>query len=178
MSLENIYILIAICSLVLAAISVITVVLTLRQNSKMIESSTRPYVTVYGSKINFGSPFFYFTVKNFGNSSGVITKFECDYDLSKLSLIPEHRPFENLVGSAVVPGQSYKFGTDLRRLASASIEKIGFTIEYERGKKKYSEVISININSHSELTLPRVSTNDSELKHISFSLQSLVEQNL
>ena len=40
---------IALCvlSFVLAFISVVTVVLTLIQNNKMIENSTRPYICIY-----------------------------------------------------------------------------------------------------------------------------------
>ena len=49
----------SILSFILAAISVITVVLTLRQNNKMIEESSRPYISVYGDETNFSSPQFY-----------------------------------------------------------------------------------------------------------------------
>lgn len=38
----------SILSFILAVISVVTVVITLRQNHKMIEESNRPYITVYG----------------------------------------------------------------------------------------------------------------------------------
>lgn len=58
---------IALCvlSFVLAVISVVTVVITLRQNHKMIDNSTRPYVIVYSSVTNFQSPGYYLCVKSF-----------------------------------------------------------------------------------------------------------------
>ena len=43
----------------LAFISVVTVIITIRQNHKMIESATRPYISIYGESINPGSPMFY-----------------------------------------------------------------------------------------------------------------------
>lgn len=48
--------LLAYASFALALISVITVVLTLRQNSKMIEASTRPVICIYSDEINSGAP--------------------------------------------------------------------------------------------------------------------------
>ena len=40
-------VILCILSFILAVISVITVIITLKQNSKMIKNSTRPYVVVY-----------------------------------------------------------------------------------------------------------------------------------
>ena len=39
-------IVLSVLSFILAAISIVTVVITLRQNNKMIENSTRPYVSI------------------------------------------------------------------------------------------------------------------------------------
>lgn len=69
-----------ILSFILAVISVVTVVLTLKQNNRMIEESTRPCISVYTDEINTGNPFFYLIVKNFGKSPAYITKFESDFD--------------------------------------------------------------------------------------------------
>ena len=44
---EIINLILCILSFVLAAISVITVVITLKQNNKMLEANVRPYVVVY-----------------------------------------------------------------------------------------------------------------------------------
>ena len=52
-------IMLCILSFILAAISVITVVITLRQNNRMIDNSTRPYVVVYSAVTNFQTPDFY-----------------------------------------------------------------------------------------------------------------------
>ena len=44
-------IILCVLSFILAAISVVTVVITLRQNNKMIEESTRPVISVYTDEI-------------------------------------------------------------------------------------------------------------------------------
>ena len=44
---EIINLILCILSFLLAAISVVTVILTLKQNNKMLEASVRPYVVVY-----------------------------------------------------------------------------------------------------------------------------------
>lgn len=56
-------IILCILSFILAAISLIFVVITVRQNSalwkqnnEMIENSTRPYITIYFDYAQFGSP--------------------------------------------------------------------------------------------------------------------------
>lgn len=75
-------IILCVLSFILAAISVVTVVITLRQNNKMIEESTRPFISVYTDEINAGNPFFYLVIKNFGKSTAYITKFEYDFDFN------------------------------------------------------------------------------------------------
>ena len=42
-------IILCVLSFILAAISVVTVIISLRQTSKMIEESTRPYISIYHS---------------------------------------------------------------------------------------------------------------------------------
>ena len=62
-------------SFVLAAISVITVVITLKQNNKMLEANVRPYVVVYLVYEEFFNQT-YLCVKNFGETSALIDKIE------------------------------------------------------------------------------------------------------
>lgn len=91
----------------LAAITIS--IFTLRQNSKMIEESSRPYIGIYGlsTYIN-GLLTTHIIVKNFGQSVAHIDSFSCGYDLSKLSKGDGSSPFNHLEGSSLVPGQSYR----------------------------------------------------------------------
>ena len=65
-------IVLSVLSFILAAISIITVVITLRQNNKMIENSTRPHICIYFDYTQCGEPTGYFVVKNFGTSAAYI----------------------------------------------------------------------------------------------------------
>ena len=80
-------IVLSILSLVLAATSIVIVILTIRQNNKMIKNSTRAYVVVYGSYVNYSQPQFYLVIKNYGNSGAIIKSLTCSIDLSKYSFI-------------------------------------------------------------------------------------------
>jgi hypothetical protein len=55
-------------STLVGIISIVIATLTLRQNNKMIEESTRPYITIYSGITYFQRAKFYVILKNFGNS--------------------------------------------------------------------------------------------------------------
>lgn len=57
-----------IVSAVISVIAIFISVLTLRQNSKMIEESSRPVISIYSQSINAGTPMLFIVVKNFGSS--------------------------------------------------------------------------------------------------------------
>ena len=98
-------IILSILSFALAAISVVTVVITLRQNNKMIESSTRPYVVAYGQVANFQSPSFYLVLKNFGQSAATIKSLKCDVNLVDFAYGVGHEPFGCIEGAFIAPQQ-------------------------------------------------------------------------
>lgn len=169
---------IALCvlSFLLAAISVVTVVITLRQNHKMIENATRPYVCVYGQSINSGSPEFYLVVKNFGASPAVITKFQYEPDLSQCYGVkkPKRNYLDDISKTTLAPGQSR-----ICRLKYSKVPDIvTFKIEYKSGKKKYSDCFSTNIKSGSAMLTTKVATEGKELRTISYTLQEILQKDL
>ena len=110
-------IILCVLSFILAAISVVTVVITLRQNNKMIEESTRPFISVYTDEINAGNPFFYLVIKNFGKSTAYITKFEYDFDFNGCYKIRNDRDYLQQLNNAVLaPGQSRICTLDYQRI--------------------------------------------------------------
>lgn len=120
-------IILCVLSFILAAISVVTVVITLRQNNKMIEESTRPFISVYTDEINAGNPFFYLVIKNFGKSTAYITKFEYDFDFNGCYKIRNDRDYLQQLNNAVLaPGQSRICTLDYQRIDRA----VTFTLEY------------------------------------------------
>lgn len=100
-------IILCVLSFILAVISVVTVVITLRQNNKMIEESARPVISIYTDEINAGNPFFYLIVKNFGKSPAYITKFEYDFDFKGCYKTRNDKDYlKGLNNAVLVPGQS------------------------------------------------------------------------
>lgn len=172
----KINIVLCVLSFLLAAISVVTVVITLRQNHKMIENSTRPYVCVYGQSINSGSPEFYLVVKNFGASPAVITKFQYEPDLSQCYGIkkPKRNYLDDISKTTLAPGQSR-----ICRLKYSKVPDIvTFKIEYKSGKKKYSDCFSTNIKSGSAMLTTKVASKGRELRTISYTLQEMLQKDL
>lgn len=168
-------------SFLLAVISVVTVVITLRQNHKMISNSTRPYVTASAQVTNFQNAKFYVLIKNFGTSGAVIRNIKPDIDIKKY-LYSETTPFDFAKNLFLAPGQSICVEVDSIKMHEDGIHLFEFNIDYNdvnhANKKKiqYSEQFPINYDCYSRIALSRASTKDKELRTISFALQDLVEK--
>ena len=167
-----------ILSFILSAISVITVVITLKQNSKMIENSTRPYITIYGRVTNFQDPAYYIVLRNFGQTGAIIEKIECSLDLLKYSYSPKHRPFEHIKNTFIAPTQSIISNIDPIKLGQDNIENIIFNITYSSENKKYTEQYIVNFIAETDNVQSRASTQGKEMRIISYTLQDLVEKQL
>ena len=164
-----------IVSTVLAIISVLTVIITIRQNHKMIESSTRPYICIYGEAINPGSPMFYIVIKNFGASPAVMTKFVSSFDFTGSYSFPTDRNFLEIMSKATIaPGQSRICRLDYDKIP----DEITFSLEYLSGQKRYSEKFTVNIKAGAEMVTSKVDTKDKELRTISYSLQEMLQKSL
>lgn len=164
-------------SLFVGVVSIIIAVVTLRQNSRMIEESSRPYITVYDNHTNFQDVCYYIIVKNFGQTGAKITKFETDHDLALLVPKDFPKPFEHLVGTVLAPNQSFKAALFLSH-AQQRFHSIKFDIEYCAYGKKYSEQVILCPDAMADLPVVRASTKDKELKIISYALQDLVEKHM
>lgn len=162
-------------SFILAAISVIAVVLTLKQNNKMIKNSTRPYVSVVCQVTNFQSPAFYLVLKNYGNSGAEIKSFKSSIDLSQYSFHTECTPFGMIEGTFIAPNQSILCNLDTIKLAR-EVEAFEVEIEYTDGINTFCELYPINFKAYTQNVQTRASTKDKELKIISYTLQDLVEK--
>lgn len=169
-------IILCILSFMLAAISVVTIVITIRQNSTMIENSSRAYVSIYGDVINCQNLSFYIIIKNFGQSSALVTSLKCNTDLSKFSFNKNLHPFSHIEGTSIAPNQTLKCTLDHLELFNAGISSLNFEISYESNNKKYFETYCINLNIFSELICTRPSANGKELHTLSCALQELNER--
>jgi len=161
---------------ILAAISVVTVVITLRQNNKMIEESTLTVISIYTEEINVGDPFFYLVVKNFGQSPAYITKFEYDFDFNGCYKIRNDKDYlQKLNKSVLAPGQSR-----ICMLDYAKIDKeVTFIISYQSSiKKSYTETFTIDLKAGVSMPYGKVATEGKELRTISYALQEMLQKNL
>ena len=158
-------------SVVLVIVSVVIAIGTLRQNNRMIESSTRPYVGFKIERINTGTDRCLFVLRNYGSSAAVIRRFDLGIDLSQIKSLPtEIGPFEGVENTTLLPGQQLATVFDYKKLKELAID-LRVSITYESLEKN-----PINIYMNSGMVYSRTSTGGNELKSISYSLQEIVER--
>lgn len=105
MSCETIIELILAAMTAFAAISsTFIAVLTLKQNSRNIEASTRPYIKPYLAMSNVQTLEYYLIFKNFGASSATITKLTTDIEWEHFTYENLREPFKYIVNSELPPG--------------------------------------------------------------------------
>lgn len=164
-----------IVSLLTSTIAIIISIITVRQNSKMIEESTRAVIGIYGQTINPGSPLFYIVIKNFGSSLATITRFESDFDFSNCYLSSPTRNFlEDLSHCTIAPGQSRICRLEYDKITSP----ITFKLEYYSSNKKYSETYAVDLKAGADMLTTKIATKDKELRTISYTLQEMLQKNL
>lgn len=138
-------IILSILSFALAAISVITVIITLRQNNKMLESNSRPYVVAY--LVYQESPsHIYLCIKNFGNTSAIV---------KSLNIIPEislHKRTSNelINDTMLAPNQQLHFlvlNEDKEKIINENVFEFSVDIKYQDccTNRTYSETYKMNM---------------------------------
>ena len=132
-------------SFILAVISIIIVVITLKQNNKMLEANSRPYVVAY--LVYQESPsHIYLCIKNYGKSSAIVKslKIEPEFSLHKKS------SNELMNGTMLAPNQQLHFlisNNDKNKILYENIFDFTVAIEYQDvcTKKNYIETYKINM---------------------------------
>lgn len=164
-----------IASFLTAIVAIIISLVTLRQNSKMLEESSRAVISVYSQSINTGTPMLFLVVKNFGNSTATISKFDYDFDFTDCYCFRSNRDYlKDLVGSTLAPKQSRICLIDYKKINNP----VTFTLEYQSGRKTYCEAFTIDLKAGVDLPTPKTATKDKELKTISYALQEMLQKNL
>lgn len=138
-------IILSILSFALAAISVITVVITLKQNNKMIEANSRPYVVAY-LVYQEAPSHIYLCIKNFGKTSAIV---------KSLNIKPEfslHKKSSNelINGTMLAPNQQLHFlvlNEDKDKIIHENVFKFSVAIEYQDccTNKVYNENYKMNM---------------------------------
>lgn len=166
-------IVLAILSFILAVISVITVVITLHQNNRMIEESTRPYVSIYFQPL-FDTD--YLILKNFGNSTAKITSFYTNVDFHTCIEDDTHLPFSHLCDTYLHPGERILSPIDYTHKLYEKYNFLEFDINYKSSGKSYTEHIEINMRSLGDHASIRTTVkSENAEKIIAETLQDIAE---
>ena len=164
-----------VASFLTAFIAIIISLISLRQNSKMIEESTRAVISVYSQSIDTGTPKLFIVIKNFGNSVAIIHKFDYDFDLLGCYCFNSDKDYlKDLIGSTLAPNQSRICCFDYQKLT----RPITFKIEYQSGRKKYRDSFTVDLRAGIDMPAPKTATKEEELKAISYSLQEMLQKSL
>ncbi len=153
--------LLCIASFILAVISVVTVIITIRQNNRMIAESTRPYITIYLDTITICEQTSYFVLKNFGHCAANITRFEYDSCLKTTMQISSlyNEQFDCIHGIILAPGQSKLLEYPVSKLNK---DVLTFVIGYTALGKYYEEKIEMNVKHFIHIPVSRP---DSKVKN-------------
>lgn len=133
-------------SLMTSIVAIIISLKTLKQNSKMIEDSTRPNIGVYLASTYIKNVSCYLVVKNFGQSSAFIESFTYDFDLTSTDDTPDYDPFVNIEGSTLMPLQTNKCVIDLNKILEQTHE-INFHVKYRSSTHEYQDNICVKLDS-------------------------------
>lgn len=152
----------------LAAISVVTVVITLRQNKEMIENATRPYISAKYEMITAPTGASrYVVIKNYGQTAAQILNVNCsgnarqDY-LDRVNM---------LSGTSLAPNQRviYYFG----EVRPESPKEVTVFCRYRgTGKRVYEEETTLQLRTGGRFK--RTKGEDT----VSFALQEIAERML
>lgn len=147
-----------IVSLAIGVASIIISCKTLKQNSKMIEESTRPCIAVYGKKVYFGVAKYVLIIKNFGATGGTITDFKCNTDLKKYTILQNFEPFNHIVGTTLAPNQSIFCELDLKKLKDKKLDPFVFEVSYKGVKNYQNNTFVVNVTAEIENTTTHTHT--------------------
>lgn len=84
----------SILSVVAIFISLIAIVKTSRDNSKILEANSIPYISVYTETLIANKSHFYIIVRNFGNTNAIIQNIKVDEKTREMIKLGEDFYFE------------------------------------------------------------------------------------
>ena len=85
-------------SLTVSVVAIIISILALRQNSKMIEDSTRPNIQIYPVYLDH---IFYIVIRNFGNSEAIIDELKCYHKFNEAEYFRKYESYHYLHPSVI-----------------------------------------------------------------------------
>ncbi len=138
-------IILSVLSFALATISVITVVITLKQNNRMLESNSRPYIVAY-LVYQEAPSHIYLCIKNFGKTSAIIKSLKIEPEIS----LYKKTSNELVNDTMLAPNQQLHFlvsNEDKDKIIGESIFDFSVDIAYQDSctDKCYNETYKMNM---------------------------------
>lgn len=129
-----------IISSLMSFIAIVISVITLRQNNKMLEESSRPNIQIYPV---FMDSILYIIVKNFGSSEAIIDEVQCSHEFTDAESFGKSGKdiFHDLSGAIFSPGYSIRCPLVGHAVSNETFE---FHIKYHSATKKYSATYAFN----------------------------------
>lgn len=166
-----------ITSLITSIVAIAISVKTLKQNSRMIEDSTRPCIQIYPVYIN---SVIYIVIKNFGSSEAYIDEITCSHKFTSKETMDDDlgsEIFSRMNGAIFSPGYSIKCPLIAHEVAD---EIFKFYIRYHSANKTYESRFSFNPVTNTPFAdiYPISHTTDGHLQDISRELMDIVKTKL
>lgn len=165
-----------IASLIVSIVAIVISLITLRQNTKMIEESSRPNIQIYPVFID---SFLYIIIKNFGSSEATIDEIKCSHEFTETECLGNfsENMFSQLRGAIFSPGYLLRCPLISHAVSNETYE---FQIKYHSFRKKYSAKFAFNPYTNAPFPdeYPSARTAEEHLCNISKDLHNIFKINL
>ena len=165
-------------SLLTSIIAIVISVKTLKQNSRMMEESSRPNIQIYPLYID---TIVYIIIKNFGSSEAYIDEIKCSHSFTRDETFGDDLGadiFDRLQGTIFSPGYSLRCPLIGYKVIN---EVFNFQVKYHSLSKKYQSNFSFNPVSNAPFadTYPaKGKTIEDNLGNITKELHNIVKTRL
>lgn len=152
----------SVLSLLAIVISVIALVKTSRDNNRILEETSRAYISVYTEAIIANRGHFYIVIRNFGNTNAILQDIKIDKKTREMIKLGEKDYFSNLIKTQLAPGQSITHVVTTQNKEYDHNHISNFEIDYTSGRKKYSDKFEFNLSINT--TMPSISISSGDFK--------------
>lgn len=162
-------------SFVLGLIAIWISLKTLKQNSKMIEESTRPVISIYSKYVD---GILYIVTKNFGNSPCVIDYIHSDMQLTEAEQQGmTGNPYSNIINVNLPPQGSLISSFVPHRLKTKTYN---FEVKYHSETRTYIDNFTVNWSAENPFADMHKSVNniDAATCKISHTLEDILKTKL
>lgn len=161
-----------IASTTVSIVAIVISLITLKQNNKMIEESTRPVISIY-SRYFDGK--LYIITKNFGSTSCIIDYINSDINLTKEeSQAMQGNPFERASGATIPPNGQLICELIPYRLKT---RKFNFEVKYHSSANTYTDSFFLDCDASNPFPDMHTSVNgaDKSLEKISRTMEDILK---